>query len=172
MSCLTATKTPSGDVNYTMPRLHPGCELPQFWELTSKKGGTNGPWNWRLTAPKTFEMMLVRPLMTNLKMTVRDNYAVPACNSLSPTLSVKALTPCLSAFGHIVHHPLLPVGASEVKQAFLSTNLACLLAFDQRAAGPHTHTLLMTFSPLTQQFHFGVCGLHHTKCVCFFFFFY
>ena len=32
--------------------------------------GTNGPWNWRLTVPKTTKVMLVRPLMTNLKMTV------------------------------------------------------------------------------------------------------
>jgi len=29
--------------------------------------GTHGPWNWRLTVPKTIKMMLVSPLMTNLK---------------------------------------------------------------------------------------------------------
>ena len=58
--------------------------------------GTNGPWNWRLTVPQTVKMMLIRPLTTNLKMTVRDGHAVSACNSPSPTLSTKALTPCLS----------------------------------------------------------------------------
>ena len=33
--------------------------------------GTNGLWNWRLTVSKTIKMILVRPLMINLKMTVR-----------------------------------------------------------------------------------------------------
>ena len=37
--------------------------------------GTNGPWNWRLTVSKTIKMMLVRPLMINLKMTIRADCA-------------------------------------------------------------------------------------------------
>ena len=39
--------------------------------------------------------MLVRPLMTNVKMTVRDDCTVSACTP-HPTLSTKVLTPCLS----------------------------------------------------------------------------
>ena len=50
---------------------------------------TNGPWNWRLTGPKTIKMTLVRPPMTHLK--VRDDCAVSACSPLAPKTSVKAL---------------------------------------------------------------------------------
>ena len=35
------------------------------------------------TELKTTKMILVRPLMTNLQMTVRDDYAVSACSPLS-----------------------------------------------------------------------------------------
>ena len=42
--------------------------------------------------------MLVRPLMTNLKMTVRDDCAIAAC-SHPPPLSIKALAPCLLGAG-------------------------------------------------------------------------
>ena len=63
--------------------------------------------------------MLVRPLMTNLKMTVRN---VLCCFCMWP--------------------PKPQMLASEIKQTFLSINLACLLAFERRAAG--SHTLLVT----------------------------
>ena len=46
--------------------------------------------------------------------------------------------------------PRLP--ASEIKQTFLSTNLACLLAFEQQAAGPH-HILSISTN--------GVVGKSH-----------
>ena len=58
---------------------------------------TNGPWNWRLTIPKTIKMTLVRPLMTDFKMTVRADYAVSAWSPLP--LSIKALAPWLSEQG-------------------------------------------------------------------------
>ena len=38
------------------------------------------------------------------------------------------------------HHPPPQLTASEIKQTFLSPNLACLLAFEWRAAGPPRHT--------------------------------
>ena len=41
--------------------------------------GTNGPWNWRWTLHKTFKMMLVRPVMTKLKMTLGGDCALSAC---------------------------------------------------------------------------------------------
>ena len=37
----------------------------------------------KMNEPKTTKMMLVRPSMTNLKMTVRDDYVVSACGPLS-----------------------------------------------------------------------------------------
>ena len=93
-------------------------------------------------------MMLVRPLMTSLKITIRDDCAVSACSSPLPTV-YKCPHPLLvgregeeSAFGQtpttLSHaHPQLQ--ASEIKQTFLSTNLAYLLAFEQRSARP-THS--------------------------------
>ena len=67
-------------------------------------------------------MMLVKPLMTNLKMTIRDDCAVLL---VTPILSIKALIPCLSgvggelAFGQM--STMLPpqLLASEIKQPFL-----------------------------------------------------
>ena len=74
MSCLIGTKTPGGEANYMLTRLYPGLELPQFWELTSKKWKQVHPRIEDLTIPKTTKMMLVGPLMTNwtwlLEMTV------------------------------------------------------------------------------------------------------
>ena len=60
------------------------------------------------------------------------------------TLSIKALIPCLwGAEGERgvglwtdVCHPYAQLPATEIKQTFLSTNLACLLAFEQRAVRP------------------------------------
>ena len=45
-----------------MTRLYPQHELPQFWELASKKWEQTGPWNWRLAVPKATKMMLVPPV--------------------------------------------------------------------------------------------------------------
>lgn len=49
--------------------------------------GASGPWNWRLTGPKTIKMTLVRPPMTNLKVTVRAD----CCFCMYCPTSVKAL---------------------------------------------------------------------------------
>ena len=59
--------------------------------------GTNRPWNWRFTVIKTIKMMLIRPPMTNFKMTVRADYAVSTCNLLLPP--IKALAHWLSVAG-------------------------------------------------------------------------
>ena len=54
-----------------------------------QENGTNQPWNWRLTVPKTIKMLLVRSQMINFKMSVRADHAVSTC---SPNrLSTKAL---------------------------------------------------------------------------------
>ena len=84
--------------------------------------------------------MLVRPLMTNLKMTVEDDCAVSACNTHPPPNPRPSNSVCKSS------HPLLVRGGerafgqmsatlaqgccSEIKQTFLSTNLTCLLPFE------------------------------------------
>ena len=50
-----------------------------------------------------------------------------------------------SAFGQMsatLPHSQLP--ASKMRQTFLSTNLACLLAFEQQAAGSHIYTVSAT----------------------------
>ena len=89
----------------------------------------------KLKKEKTTKTMLVRPLMTSLKMTVRDDCAVSACSSPTPTLSIKALAPLVavgwgvgvSLWTDVCHPPSKPsLVASEIKQTFLSTNLACL----------------------------------------------
>ena len=86
--------------------------------------------------------MLVGPPMTNFKMTVRGDRAVSACR---PLCLQKLLPPDCpqggwgeSAFGQASALPPLPqLPASKIKQTFLSTNLASLLAFVQQAAAPH-----------------------------------
>ena len=88
---------------------------------------TNQPWNWTVTELKTIKIMLVRPPMTNFKMTVRADSAVSACSSLP--LSVKALASWLSLGWEASrpldrrlpsqHHPCLL--AYKIKQTFLST---------------------------------------------------
>ena len=65
--------------------------------------------------------------------------------SPTPALSIEALTLFLSWGGQSqpctdVHHPPRQLLASEIKQTFLSTNLACILAFERLAAGPLTYT--------------------------------
>ena len=104
--------------------------------------------------------MLVRPQMTEFKMTVRDDGAVSAVGPPIPSPHpprIKFLAPWLpkggeSAFGQTsatlhTSSPASQLLASDIEQTFLSTNLACLLAFEQRAAGPTTHTLLGTRTP-------------------------
>ena len=100
-------------------------------------------------------MMLVRPLMTNLKTTLRDDCAVSAC-SPSPTSVYKSShLPAWAGSGGCSSQPLnrhlppsppqLPV--SEIKQTFLSSNLACLLTFEQQVAEPTTRLLVTGYTP-------------------------
>ena len=94
---------------------------------------------WRLPVPKTVKRMLVRPPMTNVKMTVRADCAVSACSPL--LLSIKALAHWLPV-GRVslwtdVCPPPPQLLAPEIKQISLSTNLTCLLAFQQQAARPY-----------------------------------
>ena len=60
---------------------------------------------------KTTKMMLIRPLMTNLKMTVRDDCAVSAYNLPQPQLCYRS------------SHPLLVMGWVESALVQMSTTL-------------------------------------------------
>ena len=80
---------------------------------------TNWPWNWRLTIPKTIKTMLVRPLMTNFKMTIRADWAVSTCSPLF--VSIKHLSPdCqLGEVGLWTGiHPPHQLPASKIKKNF------------------------------------------------------
>ena len=143
MSCLIDTKTPGGEVNCIDDQTIPRTSAAIISRLDCKEIGTSVPWNWRLTVPKTTKMMLVTPLMTNWSWLWDDCSACYLPPPIPPPPSIKALTHYLCVGGDLwtdVCHPLPQLLASEVKQTFLSTNLVCLLAFEQWAAGPLTHT--------------------------------
>ena len=80
------------------------------------------------------------------------------------SLSIKCSHPLLwtdvSLWTDVCHPPPTPqLLASEIKQSFLSTSLACLLAFEQQAARLHTHALLVTMLHII---------LIHISCFTFF----
>ena len=90
--------------------------------------------------------MLVRPLMTNFKVTASADGAVSVCRT--PPSIYKNSCPLIvsrvvvglegrSVFGQEPTLPSTPgLPASETKQAFLPTSLASLLAFEGPAARP------------------------------------
>ena len=108
--------------------------------------GTNGPWNWRWTVPKTTKMALVRPLMTSVMTTVRNDCAVSACKSHHPlphNSVYKSSYPLLDRVGgrwrvglwtDVCHPSHSPVAGIWDKAN--SPNLACWLVFEQQAVGP------------------------------------
>ena len=86
--------------------------------------------------------MLVRPLMTNLKMTVLFLHVAHLSHSV-----YKSSHPLLGEWAAEgvglwtdVCHPPHKLPASDINQTFLSANLARLLAFEWQAARPPTHT--------------------------------
>ena len=109
---------------------------------------TNWPWNWRSTVPKITKMTLVRPLMTSFRMTARDDCVVSTRSAL--LLSTKALAHWLSVGGVGLWTDVCPLlapsqmSASEIKQTFLSTNLASLMALSGELRDLH---LSVTKSP-------------------------
>ena len=91
-----------------------------------KEMGTNRPWKWRLTALKTIKMMLGRPRMTNVKMTVSADCAVSECSPLRP--SIKALAHWLSVGGSrpLDRSPPLPLVAGIWNKANFPFHQPCL----------------------------------------------
>ena len=84
-------------------------------------------------------MTLVRPSRMNLKMTSRADCAVSTSSPL--LLPIKSLAPLVTSYGQggvglwtdFCPHPLTlaQLPASEIKQTFLSTNLAGFLAVER-----------------------------------------
>ena len=97
---------------------------------------TNQTQNWRLTVLETIKMMLVRPLMTNYKRTVRADYTMSACSRLPQPIKVLAHWLSVEGVSLWTGVPTQPpwMPASQIKQTLLSTKLVSLLAFEQRAA--------------------------------------
>ena len=120
-------------------------KLPQFQELASKQ------WE-QIDSGNENELYLKQPgwcwsdhRRTNLKVTVRADCVVSACNPLCllvhPWISPLKVLPTGYRWGGVSlwHKSALLTSwrSLEIKQIFLSTNLASLLAFEQQAAGPH-----------------------------------
>ena len=93
---------------------HNSENLPQEME-------TNWPWNWRLTVLKIIKMMLVRPLITNFKLTVRTD----CCFFMKPPLSayIKASWLSVARSWPLDRSPPLPCcwHLKESKLSFLPT---------------------------------------------------
>ena len=119
VSCLTVTETPTRWKSLTTP--WPDCSQDISCLNSNnlpRKMETNGPWNWRLTMPKTTKMMLVRLPMPNFKMTVGADcifcVQVALCvnkSSCPLTVSQEAL-----AFGQMPALPPPLMLASRTKQ--------------------------------------------------------
>ena len=126
-----------------LPLPSPSYDMSCYnFENCFKEMGRNQPWTQRLAVSKTIKMILVRLPVTNFKMTIRADCAV---SPWSPChWSKKVLAHWLLGhrgrewdFGLASALPDTPVTASKIKQTFLSTNFASLLAFERWAARPH-----------------------------------
>ena len=137
MSCLIDLRTPGGEVNHMKARIYPWHKLPHFWVMASRNANI---WVLELktNVHKTVKMTRIRPLMTILKMTVRADCAVSSY-STTITYVYKGSGPTGwsgggAGFGSMSATPTAQLPESEIKQTFLSTNLAWLLALKWRAA--------------------------------------
>ena len=146
MSCLVDTETPTRWKKLTT--WWPNCSPETRCHSSERSPQGNGNWTWGLTVLK---MMLSRPWMTRFKVTVRADCAVSVWNPLP--LSINALTHWMSAEGDKqspLPHPWML--ASKIKQTFLSTNLASLLASEWQAARPHSLSVTCNVCTSTHRF--------------------
>ena len=99
--------------------------------ISLKEIGKNQPWTW---LSKTIKMMLVRLPMTDLKITVRADYAASVCSTLPLSGGAGLWTDICP----VPQHPptLSWLQTSRIDQSFPSTNLASLLAFEQQVTNP------------------------------------
>ena len=85
MSCLIDTETPGGEVNYRMTRLYPRHNSKKW----PQRNGNKQTLELKINCTQSTKTTQVRPLMTNLMMTVRADYPVSECSPLH--LSIKEL---------------------------------------------------------------------------------
>ena len=141
---LQILKPPSGgEVNCVMTRLYHDISghKAEYWPQRNGNKLT-----LKLKINCLIKMMQIGLLMTNFMMTVKADCAISARD---PFLCLQKLLPtdCVVSRGiwpldRCLPYPL--VAGSKIKQTFLSTNLASLLAFERWAARPH---LLITLWP-------------------------
>ena len=86
-------------------------------------------------------MTLVRPPMTNLKVTVRTDCAISACSQPPTSVYKRSYPPVARGWGEVslwtdVCPPPAQLPASEIKQTFLPTDLVCLVALGEQAVLP------------------------------------
>ena len=127
---------------------------------------------------ETVKMMLVRPPMTDFKMTIRVDCAV--LHVASPPSVYKSSCSCWLSLTrsqpldrHVPLIPLLPLRlASKINQTFLSINLTSLLAFEWQATRPHCQLHARwnkqdTFPPLKKPGHsdFIPFSMESRKCM-------
>ena len=110
---------------------------------------------WRLTVPKTTKMMLVRPLMTNLKTTVRADGAALHVSPQPPALSMEALTPAVSVSGtwplNRCHH-LSPPSCRHLKESKLSFPPTWPVYWLWSGKQPEPQPLLVTWLQILHSF--------------------
>ena len=85
MSCLIDTVTPGGEVNHRMTRLYPRHNSKKW----PQRNGNKQTLELKINCTQSTKITQVRPLMTNLMMTVRADHAVSECSPLC--LSIKEL---------------------------------------------------------------------------------
>ena len=105
--------------------------------------GTNWPWNWRLTVllqltvKHAIKMTMVRPPMTNFKITIRVDCAVSACSPMQLPPSVYKSS-CLLIVGDGGLGGVSHWAGSHPQHTPPPLHQSCLfISFGQRAARPH-----------------------------------
>ena len=160
VSCLVDTDTPYQGEKLTTSwpgcRHDISCHRSEDWP---QRMGTNRPHNGRLIVPKTAKMVLVRPLMTDLRMTGRADCAVSA-RSPHPT------SVCLHF--HLFIHPFIypSVQTSVDSSIHSSSNPSIHLSIhpsihlsNNTSIHPSIHSIHPSIHPSTHQF------IHHPSSI-------
>ena len=74
-----------------------------------KEMGTSTSWNWWLTVPRTTKMMLVRPLMANLKIAMLFLHVIYPSDSVYKSSHPLLVVGKVHLWTDIHHHPTWPV---------------------------------------------------------------
>ena len=128
--------------------------------------GKKQPWNWRVTVLKNTQDELVQTNAWPISRWLSELTALFL--HVAPLLfTYKSSCPLVvsgweSAFGQ-ESTPPSGLQASEIKQTFLSTNLASSLASEQRAAGPSLSVTIVLINLWPQGWPFSQDSKHFLK---------